>query len=116
MEELTKQEWLDRCALAYDQGFCSRDQMRLLSSWLDFVMRLEHTFLSHGQSQGRNVLMFMNEEFKRTDNGQRTLANDTEGYSLIQLSAILSHHCQECATDPNAWWTRGGFCNHKEAE
>ena len=42
------------------------------------------------------------------------LANDKLGYDLIKFAAVLKHHCQICAEDPNAWHTRSGFCSHNK--
>ncbi len=116
-EKLTKEEFLARCANAYDCGLVTKDLMHLLNQWLDTMMRLEHSLFTYGgQSQLHYVWDFLQEERKRLEvekNRTQTLAGDKDGYTLIQFAAILSHHCQKCATDPNAWWTRPGFCDHK---
>ena len=112
--EITKEEFLARCSNAYDAGLIDMNRLTLMAQWLDVMMRLEHSWLSNGQTQMRYVLDFM--DMERTRLGGRSLANDTEGYSLIQLGAILGHHCQKCATDKDAWWTRSAFCRHKDEE
>jgi len=43
-----------------------------------------------------------------------TLANDADGYALIQFAAILTQRCQRCACDPNAAWTRGCHCRNPQ--
>lgn len=110
---MTRDEFLARCATIYDTGRARPELFRLMRDQLDAVMRYEHTMFSHGQSQGRDWLDFINAEFSRTEQGTRTLANDPDGYALQEIAAILSHHCQQCAEDKNAWWTRGAFCDHK---
>ncbi len=37
-----------------------------------------------------------------------------EDVALQEIAAILSHPCQQCAEDPNAWHTRSGFCEHRK--
>lgn len=111
---MTRDEFLARCATIYDTGRARPELFRLMRDQLDAVMRYEHTMFSiGGQTQGRAWTEFMNDEFVRTENGHRTLANDADGYALQEIAAILSHHCQKCAEDKTAWWTRPGFCNHK---
>lgn len=112
---MTKEEFLKRCEVVYDKGFTKdRKLTNLLTQWLDFVLRFEHTFFSHGQGQGSYVWDFMEMERERTGRGERTLANDRDGYALIEIAAILDHPCQLCAENPEAWHTRYGFCGHKE--
>lgn len=79
---------------------------------LDFVMRLEHTLFSNGQTHGSSAWDFLEGEKKRI--GTRSLAGDTDLYASIQFAAILSHPCQSCSEDKNAWHTRRGFCGHRE--
>lgn len=57
---------------------------------------------------------YMNSEKDRTDNFSNlmSLANDKLGYDCIRVIAVLTHHCQICAEDPEAWHTRAGFCEH----
>ena len=108
---MTKEQFLARMANAWDEGLCTDQQLRLMERWLDFVMRFEG-----GQMQ--YVRSFMEDEWRRTGNFSRTLAGDHEGYKLIQLAAIVTHPCQECATssekNTDVWWTRAAFCPHKE--
>lgn len=111
---MTRDEFLARCATIYDTGRARPELFRLMRNQLDAVMRYEHTMFSSGQSQGRCWTEFMADEFMRTESGTKTLANDSDGYELQEIAAILSHHCQQCAEDKNAWWTRSGFCDHKE--
>lgn len=113
---MTKEEFIKRCETIYTNGHARPEVFALMTRWLDFVMRFEHTLFSDGQSQGRTVWDFLDAEKMRLDrrNGSAmTLANDALGYELQQVAAILSHHCQICAEDPKAWHTRSGFCDHK---
>lgn len=105
---MTKQEFLDRMANAWDMGLCTPITLALADSWCDAIMRFEG-------GQLRYWVDFLEQESKRLEgfDHRSTLANDRIGYQVIQLMAILSHHCQKCAVDPQAWHTRSGFCNHK---
>jgi hypothetical protein len=105
---MTKQQFLDRMANAYDMGLCTDDVLRLSYNFIDSVMRLEG-------GQLRYWAGFLRDENNRTDGFEpnRTLANDNVAYKAIQLLSIMIHPCQKCATDPEAWHTRSGFCNHK---
>lgn len=109
-EDPARAAFLARCATAYDAGLCSPDRLQILKRWVEIVMRLE------GGQLGYAVEMLA-EESERTA-GFRSgavLANDSEGYAAVQLMALLTHHCQLCATDSAAWWTRPGFCQHRGA-
>lgn len=105
---MTKDELLARVANAYDCGLLTPERLRLLDRWLDFVLRFEGGQMNY-------AVEFLADERKRLDNfgHGRTLAGDADGYALIQLSAILNHKCQKCATNPDAWWTRGCWCRDK---
>lgn len=105
----TKEEFLKRCANAYDMGLIKTDVIHLLAKWTDIVMRVEG-------GQDYTLLRFFLEEAERTQNfaSHKVLANDKVGYSIIQLAAIFEHPCQKCAEDPQAWHTRFAFCNHKD--
>lgn len=105
--KLTKEQFLARCANAYDAGLIRPETIRLLDRWLDFVMRFEGGQMAY-------AVDFLDQEQRRHGfRSTHTLANDTDGYDLIRLSAIFCHSCQACATDPKAWWTRGAMCPHK---
>lgn len=106
---MTKEDFLARCANAYDAGLVTPERLRLMDRWLDSVLRLEGGHVGHWAD-------FLSDEHTRTHGftSNRVLANDTDGYALIQFSAILNHPCSLCATDPTAWWTRAAFCQHKE--
>jgi hypothetical protein len=60
----------------------------------------------------------LEDERQRTQNfgNSNTLANDTLGYRAIEILAILTHPCQKCSEDVNAWHTRVGFCNHEDGD
>ena len=109
---MTHDEFIARCETIWAKGHARPQLFRLMRNWLDALMRYEHTQFSHGQSQGKDWLEFLNNEFDRTERGRNTLANDKDGYALQEIAAILSHPCQQCAEDPNAWHTRPGFCEH----
>ena len=106
-EEMTKQEFLARCANAWDTGRATPETLRILARWADMVCRL----------QGGQFGMFMllaEIERERTGGFNKCLANDGAGYKAVEFTAILTHPCQRCAKDPKAWWTRAAFCDHKK--
>jgi len=108
---LSREAFLRRCETLFDAGLAAPYRLRLLDKWLDFVCRFEG-------GQMRYVADFIEDEATRTmrfSNG-RTLANDADGYALVQFAAILTHPCQLCAEDLNAWWTRAAFCEHKRQD
>ena len=138
---MTKEEFLARCAVCYDMGLAREDVLRLMNRWVDVVMREGHSRLcdlrhvvggEYHQDQWEAVHGFWYrlggelgrlhrnslKRFPAVDGerytGLATLANDTDGYAIIQLAAILSHPCPRCATDPHAWHTRPGFCTHRQ--
>ena len=109
---MTKEQFLARCENAFNVGLCTPERLRLMERWLDFVLRFEGGQMSF-------VVDFLAAEKRRNnaptqDMAIGRLAGDADGYALNQFAAILTHHCQECATDPNAWWTRSGFCDHRK--
>lgn len=106
--QLTEKQFLARCKTAWKMGLCTPDRLALLERWLDAVMRLEGGQLHY-------VAEFLSDESKRTQHfwSGRTLANDANGYALIQLAAVLNHPCQKCGEDIEAWHTRMAFCVHK---
>ena len=114
LEPLTEEQFLDRCRIAYRYGLGRPEIARLLRNQLDALMRYEHSLFSYGQTQGRDWLNFLNAEDERTEHGRYTLAGDEDGYALQKIAAVFSHPCQECATNPEAWHTRPGFCPHKD--
>lgn len=104
---LTKEQFLARCGNAFDMGLITPETLRLLERWLDFVMRFEGGQMNY-------VADFIEAEARRLERfyPQKTLANDADGYKLIQLAAILGHRCQACAQSQHAWHTRAAFCEH----
>ena len=106
--ELTKKDFLKRCETIYDCGLVKDDVLRLSSQWADAMLRLQGGQLDY-------FIDIMEQERKRTNrfSSSETLANDPVGYRVIQLNAILTHPCQKCAEDKEAWHTRPAFCNHK---
>lgn len=110
MESLVnKDEFIKRCENIWDSGLASPKRLKLMEAWLDAIMRYEG-----GQTQ--NFADFLSDEGQRLEGfkSSKVLANDADGYALIQLAAILTHPCQICAEDRKAWWTRPGFCPHRE--
>lgn len=110
--ELTKDEILARVATAYDMGLLTGRRMKLMERWLDFVLRFEGGQLAY-------AVDFLEAE-KRRNGISNTgaigrLAGDADGYALNVLAAILTHKCQACATDKNAWHTRAATCPHADA-
>lgn len=108
---LTKEQFLARCATAYDMGHIRPETITLLNKWLDFVLRFEGGQVSY-------VADFLEEEKRRTNwfGPGRTLAGDADGYALVYFAAILGHPCQKCAEDREQWHTRPAFCNHSAEE
>ena len=106
---MTKTEFLARCEMAWDAGLIgdNRDMLRLLYNWTDYTLRVEGN-----QPDIAEEIMY--EERKR--DGFGLLASDTLGYRVVTFAALLAHPCQKCATDRDAWWTRFGFCTHKEVD
>jgi hypothetical protein len=94
---VTKEQFLKRCATAWDMDLITELRMDLVEKCLDFVMRLEHTLFSNGQTHGSSAWDFLEGEKKRI--GTRSLAGDTDLYAAIQFAAILSHPCTEAGTD-----------------
>jgi hypothetical protein len=77
-----------------------------MRDWCDFVMRLEG-------GQMDMVVSFLEQEKERCEHWySKKLANDYEGYKVIELTSLLAHPCQKCATAREAWHTRPGFCGH----
>lgn len=105
---MTKQQFLKRCETIYDLGLADSDTLKLLERWADIVMRFEG-----GQIWA--LVDFLQKESERTQRfgNHSILAGDTQGYKIIQIAAILTHPCQKCAEDKDAWHTRAAFCKHK---
>lgn len=105
---MTKQEFLDRCATAYDMGLCSDEIIHHIERVYDALHRLEggqfHYFYDYLEAEANRTQRFSD---------HMSLANDTLGYDGIRLLAIMTHPCQVCATDKDAWHTRSGLCPHK---
>ena len=110
---MTETEFMARCQTIWRKGHVRPELFTLMRDWLDFVMRLDHTLFSTGQSQGDHVMGFLNMERERLSGG-RTLAGDQDGYALQEIASILAHPCQKCAENVQAWHTRTGFCTHKK--
>lgn len=114
---MTKEQFLKRCETIYDMGLADEPILKLLDQWVDAVMRYEGgqgSFQTH-EHQLDYWRQFVEKERKRTNRfaNNRILANDVEGYKIIQLAAILAHPRQCCAEDKDEWHTRSGFaCSH----
>lgn len=105
---MTREEFLARCGNAFDTGRARPEVFRVMERWLEIVMRLQGGQLAL-------ALSYLRDEAERTRGFQTRLANDQDGYAALEFAAILAHHCQRCATDRDAWWTRPGFCDHKSS-
>ena len=92
----------------FEMGLITDETVKILERWCDAMMRLEG-------GQLRIFLDILAGESERTNgfHSHSTLANDRDGYKVIQIAAILNHPCQKCAEDKDAWHTRAGFCQHK---
>lgn len=106
---MNKKQFLKRMSNAYDMGLCKPKVLALANDWCDSVMRFEG-------GQLRYWVDFLEREAERMNSfdSRSCLANDEAGYKIIQLMAIMTHSCQKCGEDPEAWHTRSGFCTHKE--
>lgn len=111
---MTKKEFLNRCETAYDMGLTKDLTLNLMQDWCDAIMRYEAARGST-DNQFKYWEEFLVKERERTGNfaNDCVLANDVEGYKIIQLTALLAHPCQKCAEDTDAWHTRSGWCSHK---
>ncbi len=107
---LTKKQLFARFETAYQMNLLEPEVFQLMERQLDAVMRMECGF------QFNYWVDFLEAEKKRLNNfsSDKVLANDHIGYKGIQLMAILTHPCQKCAEDTEAWHTRTAFCNHKD--
>lgn len=98
-----------RFETAHKMNLLTPEIFKHLENVMDAMSRLEGGQLEY-------FVDFLEAENVRThrfDRGMQ-LANDKLGYDCIRLLAILTHHCQSCAEDIEAWHTRGGFCKHRE--
>ena len=98
LNKLSKEEWLKRCETVYDWAREHPVDLMLLRDVVDAMARLEGGQLHY-------FVDFLEREKKRTDSfdGRKTLANDRVLYALVYLTNILSHPCQKCAEDKDAW-------------
>lgn len=106
---MTKKDFLARCANAYNMGLTQGPILRHLERAYDALFRLEG-------DQFRYFVDWVASEQERTRHfsNEYQLANDKLGYNVVQLLAVLTHPCQKCAVDPDAWHTRPAFCSHRE--
>jgi len=106
---MNKEQFLKRCANAYDMGLATPEILSHINKLYDGFMRLNGGqpwyFAEALESEKIRTRNFTNE---------MQLANDKLGYDCIRLLAIWIHPCQICAEDPKEWHTRSGFCPHKE--
>jgi len=106
---MTKEQLFKRFETAYKMGLLTPEVLKLMDRWTEGYHRLLGGQLEY-------FLDTLNAEADRTGrfHPSMQLANDKNGYKVIQLMAILTHHCQTCAEDTEAWHTRSGFCPHKK--
>lgn len=103
-----KRDFLKRCETIYDMGLADQDNFKHIEKIFDGLMRL----VGH---QPEYFYKMLESEYKRTDafSNRYLLANDKLGMNCINLLAVLTHPCQKCAEDKDAWHTRAAFCDHK---
>lgn len=108
---MTKKDFLKRCENAYNKGLTDPILLKHLERAYDAMHRLEGNQIHY-------FVDYLLDERERTNNfdNAHQLANDKLGYAVIELLAILTHPCQECAEDPEVWHTRAGFCKHKDKD
>lgn len=109
MKDMTKKDFMARIENAWDMGYISPEILNHIQKAYDALHRLQG-------DQFRYFFDFLEAEAERMQHfsNHMQLANDKLGYQGVYLLAILNHHCQICATDKDAWHTRGGFCPHKK--
>lgn len=107
---MNKQQFIKRCETAWDMGLINEFRLGMIEKWLDFVMKLDLTLFGGGETHGECVFDFLESERKRLrKNG---FSSDEDLNASIQFSAVLSHPCQKCGEDKNAFHTRRWFCPH----
>jgi hypothetical protein len=109
--DITQTPFVARLITATKMGLFRPTVLAVLKRWADAMMRLEGgqlgTFLQHLTIEAERLSNF---------SVYRTLGNDPDGYDALRLLALLTHPCQQCATDPDAWHTRWAFCQHKKED
>ena len=139
---MTRDEFLARCELIYDTGHARPEVLGVLARSADALMRYVHYAASAKRCTAEDLILISqrgHEVYWRMEAARQqkdifdnlveqevarieaqsfpetlmTLANDGPGYAAVEFMAILTHHCQLCATDPHSWWTRPGFCSHR---
>jgi hypothetical protein len=107
--ELTEEQFIARCRTIYRLGHATHAKMRVLERWTDMIGRLQsgqlHIFAQRLREEERRT-----DGFSNPDKG----ANDSVGYGVVYLAAVLCHPCQACAEDDRAWHTRAGSCKHRK--
>lgn len=108
-KQLPLKDVIKRIETAHKLGLCTPEIFHHTEKVYDATFRLEGGQLHYFAD-------FLEDEKQRTNwfSNMKSLANDELGYSCIRLLAILTHPCQLCAEDKDAWHTRSGLCNHKK--
>src|SRR4051794_7380578 len=106
---MTKKQTFNRFETAYKMGLLNEGTFALMDRFIDAVTRLE------GGQFNYWIAFLETEKFRTRDfTSDKTLGNDKEAYQAIQFMAILTHPCQVCAENTEAWHTRSGFCPHRK--
>lgn len=106
---MNKAEFDKRMVTANKMGLLETEVFTVLNRWADMMMRFEGGHISY-------FVDALVQEQSRTQgfgNGE-TLASDRVGYRAIQLMAILTIKCQQCAEDPNFKHTTPAYCPHEK--
>src|SRR5579871_193880 len=116
---MNREEWMARCAMAYDLGLVTEERLNLMARWLDLVMEEGHSRMSDrhdlGSEEARrarwesihafwygsggelerlernSARMYRPSTGKSQGNPLATKANDVEGSEIIQLAALFAH-------------------------
>ena len=107
---MTKKEWLKRAEMIYELGMV--DNLILAKDATDYFMRHKCAVVNDdaGSNHQEDIANdIMNDDIKRTD---RTLANDTDLYQVLEALCIMTKDCQDCATNKDCWHCRGCMFNH----
>lgn len=124
--KITKEQFLKRCATAWDAGYVDLWGLKRARNSLDLVMRLKAAYVGFNRdSSGNDLIAEIGVEGHQGEMAISSLVNeieiapkkklacDTEAYQAIQFVSLLTHPCQKCAEDKDAWHTRAGFCPHR---
>ena len=117
---MTEQEFLDRCRAWYQQknkeeyGWqgIPKEVFEVMMLSLDYMLRKISIDLDNSNKDQLKTVENDYERIKEIANW-RTLAWFKELYNALDLAHALNHPCKICATNPETWFARYGFCPHK---